>query len=117
MLRLGLTITAALLVACLWVFDAFTHGPYATAFNQRCQSLADRAGLVGSPENNVVKVLGKPTWVWKYWSSIDTTTGNPSAGAHFTVTYNYAPCPLAASGLFQVHCTKGVVKATEQLDD
>jgi hypothetical protein len=116
MLWLGIIIAAALLVACLWVFDAFTHGPYATFFNHRCQRLAEQARLVGGPESKVVKVLGTPTWIWKYWSSIDTT-GNPSAGAHFTVTYNYAPCPLAASGLFQVHCINGVVKAIELFDD
>jgi hypothetical protein len=36
-------------VPVLEAIDAMAHGPYATAFNQRCQALANRAGLVGSP--------------------------------------------------------------------
>jgi hypothetical protein len=51
------------LVSLLKAVDAANHGPFTTAFNQRCQELADRAGLVGSPESDVRKVLGKPTSV------------------------------------------------------
>ena len=114
--NLGLVLVASLLAGCLSFYDAATHGPYARAFNQRCQRLADRAGLVGSPESDVVKVLGKPTSVWRYWSATDLA-GRPVAGADFIATYNYAPCPFAPCGMFQVHCRSGIVEATEQLDD
>src|SRR5215472_8600169 len=106
----------AVLVPVLKAIDAMTHGPYARAFNQRCQGLADRAGLVGSPKTDVVKVLGEPTSVWRYWSGMDQT-GRPAAGAYIITTYNYAPCPFVPFGKFQVHCDGGIVKATEQLDD
>ena len=51
-------IAAFLLTGFIWGIDALYHGPYATAFNWRCQQLADRAGLVGRPEGEVVQVLG-----------------------------------------------------------
>jgi hypothetical protein len=69
------------LIPVLKAIDAIAHSPYAMMFNRRCQALANRAGLVGSPESDVVKVLGEPTSVWKYWSLIDSTTGSPAAGA------------------------------------
>jgi hypothetical protein len=106
-----------ILAPVLTAIDAIAHGPYATAFNQRCQGLANRAGLVGRPESDVVKVLGEPTSVWRYWSSVDSTTRRPVAGAYLITTYNYAPCAFVPCGLFQVHCDGGFVKATEQLDD
>jgi hypothetical protein len=105
-----------IVVPVLTAIDAIGHGPYATAFNQRYQGLANRAGLVGSPESDVVKVLGEPTSVWRYWSRIDST-GRPAAGAYLITTYNYAPCAFVPCGIFQVHCGGGVVRATERLDD
>jgi hypothetical protein len=104
------------LVPILKGIDAANHGPYATAFNQRCQKLADRAGLVGSPESDVVQVLGEPTSVWRYWS-VRNLTGSPAAGAYLITTYNYAPCSFVPLGIFQVHCIGGAVKSIEQLDD
>jgi hypothetical protein len=104
------------LVPLLNAIDAVNHGPYATAFNQRCQELADRTGLVGSPESDVIKLLGKPTSVWRYWS-VEDLTGRPAAGAYLITTYNYAPCSFVPCGIFQVHCIGGAVKSTEQLDD
>ena len=103
------------LVQFLKAVDAAIHGPYATAFNQSCQQLADRAGLVGSPESDVVKVLGKPTSVWRY-SSVRDLTDRPAAGAYLITTYNF-PCSFLPCGIFQVHCIGGVVRSTEQLDD
>lgn len=103
-------------VSLLKAADAANHGPYATAFNQRCQELADRAGLVGSAENDVVKVLGKPTSVWRHWSQWHPN-GHPAPGACINTTYNYAPCSFLPCGVFQVHCAGGVVKSTERLDD
>jgi hypothetical protein len=105
-----------ILVPLLKAIDAASHGPYTMALNQRCQDLADRAGLAGSPESDVVKVLGEPTSVWRYWSGTDLT-GHPAAGAYSITTYNYGLSSLVACGLFQVHCVGGVVKSTEQLDD
>jgi hypothetical protein len=46
------------LLPALHAIDAMEHGPYARAFNQRCQWLANQAGLVGRPESDVVKILG-----------------------------------------------------------
>ncbi len=105
------------LVPVLKAIDATYHGPYACAFNQRCQALANRAGLVGSPESDVVKVLGAPTSVWKYRSLVHSITRRPVAGAYLITTYNYAPCSFVPCGIFQVHCDGGIVRATEQLDD
>src|SRR4051812_4710832 len=112
---LYLVVSAISLLAggCLWVADSIIHGPYATWYNNRCQELADRAKLIGRPESDVVKVLGPPTAVWKYWSGVWTSTGRPIPGAYLTTTYNYAPCPISPSGLFQVHCRDGVVRSTE----
>ena len=83
------------LVPLVKAIDAANHGPYARAFNQRCQELVDRAGLVGSPESDVVKVLGKPTSVWRYWS-VTHLTGNPAADAYLITTHNYAPCSFVS---------------------
>ena len=88
------------LVQFLKAVDAAIHGPYATAFNQSCQQLADRAGLVGSPESDVVKVLGKPTSVWRYWSVRDLTD-RPAAGAYLITTYNFGPVPSFRAGSFR----------------
>jgi hypothetical protein len=104
------------LVSLLKAVDAANHGPYTTAFNQRCQELANRAGLVGSPESNVRKVLGEPTSVWRRRSQWHTD-GRPVAVAYLNTTYNYAPCSFLPCGKFQVHCVGGVVESTEQLDD
>ena len=82
------------LIPVLQAVDAIAHGPNAGVFNQHFEALANRAGLVGSPESGVIKVLGEPTSVWKYWSSIDSTTGRPSAGAYLITTCNYAALPL-----------------------
>ena len=65
----------SVLVSLSKAVDAANHGPYTISFNQHCQVLADRAGLVGSPESDVVKVLGKPTSVWRYWSAMFIETG------------------------------------------
>jgi hypothetical protein len=103
-------------VSLLKAADAANHGPYTYAYNQRCQELADRAGLVGSPESDVVKVLGRPTSLWRHWSQW-YQNGRPAPGAYINTTYNYAPCSFLPCGVFQVHCVGGVVKSTEQLDD
>ena len=103
-------------VSLLKAVDAANHGPYITAFNQRCQELADRAGLVGRSESDVVKVLGKHTSVWRYWSTRDGMD-RPAPGAYLITIYNYAPCSFLPCGKFQVGCDGGVVKGTEQLDD
>ena len=105
------------LMPLLNAIDAANHGPHATEFNERCQELADGAGLVGRLESYVVEVLGKPTSVWKYWSATDLQTGQPAAGAHLITTYNFAPSFFMPCGKFQVHFAGGLVKSTEQLDD
>ena len=87
------------------IFDALGHGPYTVSYNRECQRLADQAQLVGRPEADVVKVLGHPTEIWDHESD-----GKPVR------TYNYFPAPISA-GIFQVHCSGGVVKSLEQLDD
>jgi hypothetical protein len=117
MIPVGVAVAATLAVGFIWGIDALYHGPYATALNRRCQRLADRAGLVGSPESDVTKILGEPTSVWRYWSAVSMETRQPSPGADLITTHNYAPCPYVACGLFQVHCTGGIVRNTEQLDD
>jgi hypothetical protein len=117
MRRVGVAVAATLAVGFIWGIDALYHGPYATAFNRRCQRLADRAGLVGRPEGKVLQVLGAPTSVWRWWSMVNTQTRRPSPGAYLVTTYNYAPCPYTGFGMFQVHCTGGIVRNTEQLDD
>jgi hypothetical protein len=121
----GVAIAATLMVVFLWVIDALYHGPYATVFNQRCQRLADRARLVGRSEREVVKILGAPTSVWRWQSPAEIRPrlpwpgpySVPTYGDYTVTTYNYAPCPYTGFGLFQVHCTGGIVRDTEQLDD
>jgi hypothetical protein len=117
MIPVGAAATATFVFGFLWVIDALYHGPYSAAFNRRCQRVADRAGLLGSPEGNVTRTLGEPTSVWRYWSAVCMETGRPSPGAYLITTYNYAPCPFAPFGKFQVHCAGGIVRNTEQLDD
>ena len=106
----------SVLVSLLKAVDAANHGPYTISFNQHCQELADRAGLVGGPESNVRKVLGKPTSVWRYWNRW-YPDGHLPARAYLITIYNYAPCSFLPCGVFQVHCVGGVVESTEQLDD
>ena len=60
MIPVGVAVAATLVAGFIWGIDALYHGPYTTAFNWRCQRLADRAGLVGSPESDVAKILGSP---------------------------------------------------------
>jgi len=117
MMPVGVAVAATLVAGFIWGIDALCHGPYATAFNWRCQQLADRAGLVGRPEGEVVQVLGAPSSVWRWWSMVNMQTRRPAPGAYLVATYNYAPCPYVPSGKFQVHCTGGIVRNTEQLDD
>jgi hypothetical protein len=100
----------------IWIGDDSCHGPWAVAFNQRCQERAQRADLVGRPERDVPDVMGPASSVWRYWSETDLS-GQPVVGASFIVTYNYAPCPFVPAGVFQVHCVGGVVESLEQLDD
>ena len=113
----AVTIAASLLTVVLWALDALNHGPYATAFNRRCELLVVQARIVGRPEAEVAKVLGAPSEVWRYWSPENSETGQPAPGARRVTTYNYAPSPYVPAGLFQVHCYDGVVDHTELLDD
>jgi hypothetical protein len=125
MLRVGVAVAVMLVVGFIWGIDACYHGPYATAYNWRCQRLADRAGLVGRSEREVVKVLGAPTSVWRWQSPVEITprlpwpgpSSVPTYGDYTVTTYNYAPCPYTGFGMFQVHCTGGIVRDTERLDD
>lgn len=107
-LRLPMMILSAfgsmVLLATLAVLDASHHGPYATWFNRRCQQLADESRLVGSPESDVVSILGRPTFHY---------AGDDDARR----TYNYAPWPFVPTAKFQVHCRDGIVESVEQLDD
>jgi hypothetical protein len=121
----GVAVAATLVVGFIWGIDALYHGPYATAFNRRCQRRADRAGLVGRSERAVVKVLGAPTSVWRWQSPVELRprlplpgpSSVPTYGDYTVTTYNYAACPYVPYGMFQVHCTGGIVRDTEQLDD
>lgn len=109
-----ITISVVLLTVLLcfgaffWVADAAGHGPYTIWYNERFEHLSLRAGLVGRPERDVVKILGHPSSVWKYENL---------PGESLTSTYNYAPCPMVATGMFQVHCRDGVVRRIEKYDD
>jgi hypothetical protein len=115
MVVVGIASAASLLIGFVWVVDAVAHGPYATALNRRCQRLAVQGRLVGRPETEVAKILGPPCQVWRSWSTVDSVTRQPSPGAYRVTTFNYAPCPFVACGLFQVHCRNGVVESTELL--
>ena len=106
----------SILVSLLKAVDAANHGPYTISFNRRCQELADRAGLVGRPESDVVRVLGEPTSLWRSWSQW-YPNGRPADGAYLITIYNYSPCSFLPCGKFQVGCVGGVVTSTEQLDD
>jgi hypothetical protein len=101
LLLLGLPIAFPFLV---WL-DNRAHGPYVTWFNEECQRLVDQAKLIGQPENDIVSVLGPPSYVWDY---------DDPGGAR--KTYNYAPAGIPFSK-FQVHCRDGLVVSVEQFDD
>ena len=90
-------VTMGVLVPLLKAIDAANHGPYTISFNQHCQELADRAGLVESPESDVPKVLGRPTSVWRHWTKREPL-GPPAPGAYLKTTYNYAPCSFLPCG-------------------
>jgi hypothetical protein len=98
---LVMALVGVVLAVVLPPIDAFFHGPLARRFNQRYQQIADQARLVGRPEADVVTYLGAPTY-------IDASDRD--------VTYNYAPISWLPTGKFQVHCSKGIVVAVEQLD-
>jgi hypothetical protein len=100
-LLLGLLIAFPFVV---WL-DNRARGPYVTWYNEECQRLVDKAGLIGRPERDIVSVLGPPSYVWDYGDS----SGRRK-------TYNYAPAGIPFSK-FQVHCRDGVVESVEQFDD
>jgi hypothetical protein len=104
MLVVAAALCMAVLRPVLLVVDAIGHGPYSTWYNARCHRLATEAGLVGKPEKEVEKVLGKADFVWVY--------DRPDRSR----TYNYAPS-VFSGGKFQVHCKNGIVDNLEQLDD
>jgi hypothetical protein len=108
MVTVVLLIALLLCVGILSLFEAVGRGPYTTWHNERCEQLSVRAKLIGKPESDVFKVLGHPSSVWKY----EDVPGEPT-----TTTYNYAPYPWVASGMFQVHCREGIVQNIEKYDD
>lgn len=93
-----IAILLAIVPPVVLFIDAGSHGPYACWYNAHMQRLSDEAGLVGRPEADIVRVLGKPSYT--YGSS----------------TYNYCPCPFSPYGKFQVHCEGGTVIGVEQHD-
>lgn len=97
-------VLAAFMSLVFPIFDALSHGPYATWYNRDCQRRADAAGLVGRPERDIVPILGPPTY--HYPGDNDSRR-----------TYNYAPWPSFPTAKFQVHCRDGIVTAVEQFDD
>jgi hypothetical protein len=93
-------LTSAIIPAC----DAVTHGPYSSWFNQRYQSLANKAQLIGKTESQIIPILGPPTFF--YPGDNDSQR-----------TYNYAPVWYCPTAKFQVHCVNGIVIGVEQFDD
>lgn len=99
-LPVGTVLLSVIFPAC----DAVSHGPYATWYNRKCQRLADDARLVGRPEEDIIGILGPPTFFYGAKGSREQT-------------YNYAPFSMFPAGKFQVHCQDGIVVSVEQLDD
>lgn len=117
--RIAAAASAILLILgiALPLLDVIHHGPYVTWYNKRCQTIATTAGLVGKPEEEVVRVLGEPTSVYEYWDAVDFDSGEPEPGAEETTTFNFAPYSFFPFAKFQVHCRKGKVRSLELFDD
>lgn len=93
-------------------------GSYVQEYNQRLMDLAEASSLVGKPEEEIEKALGKPTSIWRNWNPHDMETGEPEPGAKLTLTYNYFPFRFFPSKIFQVHLSGGdVVTSLEMYDD
>jgi len=116
-----ITIVAyAVSLVFVWAFvivDVANQGPYVRRYNERLEKVAIDAGLVGDSEDRVEAVLGPPTYVYGGWGSYDAETGEPTPGARYTTTYNYAPYPSFPMAKFQVHCRDGIVQSIELYDD
>lgn len=84
--------------------DVMSHGPYAQWHNDRLNTIAHDAELIGQPQTIVVQTLGEPTGVYR------------DDDGHIS-TYNYSPFGWFHGGQLQVHCNDGKVKSIELLDD
>lgn len=103
-----------LTLAASW--ESAELGPYTSWFNNRLLAKAEQAQLVGSPADRVVKVLGPPDNVMRFWEVLDAD-GRPAAHAKFVTTYEHYPYPWLPFSKFQVHTTEGVVRSLERFDD
>lgn len=99
-----------ILVFVVTTAEGLMHGPLTTAFNEEMGRRARDAGLMGSSQNEVERVLGPATFVWS--KEADVSRGEPASK-----TFNFARWSWVPAGVFQVHCANGVVVGLEQLDD
>jgi hypothetical protein len=103
-----------LILAASW--ESAEVGPYTSWFNNRLLAKAEQAHLVGSSADRVVKVLGQPDNIMRFWEVLDAD-GRPAIHAQFVTTYEYYPYPWLPFSKFQVHTTGGVVRTLERFDD
>ena len=82
--------------------DMLSDGPQAAQQDDYYQNLVYKHGLVGEPESEIVRVLGKPSEVFS------------DEKDELKVTYEYQPYRVfTGASRFQVHCYAGRVVATQ----
>jgi hypothetical protein len=85
-------------------------------YNEELEQRALSAGLVGSPVGQVPLILGPPTNVRTFWTTLDSNM-QPTNDSRYVTTYEYYPNPLLPLSKFQVHTENGVVQSLEKYDD
>lgn len=113
LMALMLVVGAPLLVCA----DVASLGPYTVSFNHRMKERAERAGLIGQPQERVEAVMGAASFVYDYPAPMIVGPAGARVVGKAGRTFDYYPYPFLPVSKFQVHCHEGVVTGLEMFDD
>ncbi len=98
-------------------FEAANQGPYTRWFNHRLVERATAARLLGKPEADVERVLGRASSERDANSVLQSNVAAVTAGRGVSHVFRYFPYPWVTASAFSVQCEDGVVVAVRELED